>query len=37
MGLFGKLFKPKVHKLAESGDVEGLEAVLRSDANGEDR
>lgn len=37
MGLFGNLFKPKVDKLAESGDVEGLEAILRSDAKSEDR
>lgn len=37
MGLFGTLFKPKVDKLAESGDVDGLEAILRSDAKSEDR
>jgi len=37
MGLFGNLFKPKVDKLAESRDVEGLEAILRSDAKSEFR
>jgi len=37
MGLLGSLFKPRVEKLAESGDAEGLEAILQSDAKSEDR
>ena len=37
MGLLGNLFGPKIDKLKERGDVEGLEAILASDAKLEHR
>jgi len=37
MGILGNLFGPKIDKLKERGDVEGLEAILASDAKLEHR
>jgi HEAT repeat protein len=37
MGLLGRLFGPKIDKLKQRGDVEGLAAVITSDGKTEDR
>ncbi len=37
MGLLGNLFKPKIEKLRERGDIDGLETVLASNARTEQR
>ena len=37
MSLLGNLFKPKIDKLKERADIEGLKAILVSDAKSEDK